>query len=600
MTFVAATFEQIADDLLTALTGGTTREEHRFVGAGESYAVASPDAIPESVRVTGEVGERLVRFARDIDYSLDPNTGAIRWRDSNTARHPDADSYFYVNYYRSETPRPLTDRNPGSVTFLVASAFARELAVVQRQMRGVYESAFVDLATGTSLDQVAALLGLTRRDARFAVGEVLFFRSTPASGDITVPAGTLVSTERGDVFETAERRTLRRGQLSLTAAIRATTEGPSGRVDAGAIIIVNRPIFGIDGVTNGETTFFASEKESDEAFRRRIRGALERAGKASLDAIRLELLESVPGLNDTNVQVAERDVPGVVDVKLGVGADITEDFVRRVDEAIVRARPAGVRVTHNLRRSRASGTGGDRPDGAPMAVLEGVRPLVALPADTLALNSDGIVALRVSVLLRLIDPNLTAAQKESVTGEVRQRVIAYFDALPMGAPVIHAKLLGTVVAHEAVGDAVIRLGAPGGAQPTIEDNVDTAGRRTLVPSSSIGISLMAEPVHVDVLVQVAAHGPRPGPTHDDAVRHVLEALPLPGGATLQRADVISAVTLALAHTDPPLALSDASAIVINAAYDDTGRVLLNPERVALAENHVVAWETITLQLNEEG
>src|SRR6185503_3998425 len=132
------------------------------------------------------------------------------------------------------------------------NAFAREVAVLQKQMAFIYDSAYVELATGTSLEHVAALLGITRTDARFAVGEVLFLRDTPAPGDISIPAGTVVATERGETFETIERRTLTRGQLSVTASIRATVDGTPGKVDARTINLITRPIFGINGVVNPE------------------------------------------------------------------------------------------------------------------------------------------------------------------------------------------------------------------------------------------------------------------------------------------------------------------------------------------------------------
>ncbi len=593
MTFVAQPFEQIADDLLTAMTGGVAREEHQFIGSGETYSVASPDVMPESISVSGQVGTTFVRFDRDIDYALDFTSGTIKWKDGGGARHPDDRTYFYINYYRAETPRRLTDRNPGSVTFLLATAFAREFAVVQKQMSFIYESAFVDLATGSSLDHVAALLGITRKDARFAVGEVVFVRDTPAAGDITIPAGTAVATERGETFETVERRTLSRGQLAVSSAIRAMVEGAAGRVDARTIKIINRPIFGIDGVVNREATAFATDKESDEALRRRIRGALERAGKASVEAIKLALLEQVPGLNDTNVQVVERqDAAGLVEVKFGLGDAVDSELVRRVDDAILSARAAGIRVTHNLPRP---GGASQSPSGRPL-IAEGARPPLHLPADIVSRSAAGVLDLQVAVLVRLLDPALSAAQKDAVESEVRERVSGYFESLPMGAPVIHSKLLGAVIAHAAIADAIVRLGPVGATDPDIEDNLDTEGRKARVASVSIGVSLMAEPVTIDVLVQLTAGAPPAQAGDIDRVRQALEALSATGARLITAQDVQAAVTSAL--TSASLAGSDP--IAINASYGDTGRQLVNAERIELAEHHVARWRNVTLQAEDAG
>ena len=320
MTFVAQPYERFVDDLLLSLTGGITREEHRFVGRDRPYSLAVPGAYPPSARVYGQRAEAFTTFDQGIDYTFDAEATAITWKPEG--RSPDEGSHFYVSYDRLEARRRLTDRNPGSVTTTLAESFGRELAVLHRQMEEIYRSAFVDLASGSSLDHLAALLSLTRRDAKFASGEVLFQRTTPAPGDIAIPTGTLVSTADGVSFETTDLRTLRRDHLSVVAPIRAIREGPAGKVAPGAITQVNRPLFGLESVLNERATAFASERGSDDELRRRIKGTLERAGKSTVDAIRYALIEELPEVTEANVQVIERaESPGFVDVRLGLGSE---------------------------------------------------------------------------------------------------------------------------------------------------------------------------------------------------------------------------------------------------------------------------------------
>jgi hypothetical protein len=231
MTFVAQPYERFVDDLLIALTGGTIREEHEFVGIDQAYALGSPGVVPESIRVFGERENAFTLFERGVDYRYDAVEDALFWEVGG--RPPDDRTFFYVSYYRAEGEPRLTDKNPGSTTVTLAEAFSRQFVVLHKQMQLIYESAFVDLATGSALDHVAALLALSRKDAKFASGEVLFKRSTPAPGEISIPAGTVVSTELGQNFETTDRRTLRKDQLSVVAPIRAQLEGTAGRVEAG-------------------------------------------------------------------------------------------------------------------------------------------------------------------------------------------------------------------------------------------------------------------------------------------------------------------------------------------------------------------------------
>jgi hypothetical protein len=67
-------------------------------------------------------------------------------RDQPTSRG--AAALIEAGYPRSTSLEALT---PGSVTRTLAETFSRELAKVQEQLGEVYESAFVDTATGESL-----------------------------------------------------------------------------------------------------------------------------------------------------------------------------------------------------------------------------------------------------------------------------------------------------------------------------------------------------------------------------------------------------------------------------------------------------------------
>ena len=613
MSFVAQPYERFVDDLLTALTGGVTREEHRFTGGEQPYALASPGAIASSVKVFGQRGEQFVLFEGGIDYTYNADQEAIVW--NQNGKPPDDHSYFYVNYYLTEGTRRLTDRNPGSVTATLGEAFAREYAVLHKQMQTIYESAFVDTATNSSLDHVAALLGLDRKDAKFAGGEVLFRRSTPAEGDITIPAGTLVSTDQGQNFETTDKRILRKGQLSVTAPLRAQVEGSGGKVDAGTIKNVNRPIFGIESAANDAATFFATEKETDEELRRRIKGTLERAGKATLDSIKFSLIEDIPGINEGNVQVTESpDAPGRVEVKFGLGSSVDPDLVRRIEETIFSARPAGVRVVHNLpsRSATPAATNGAPSDG-------GITRAEALgdfgsgaahasnhfPPEVLGRMDEGIVDLQIEVLLRLTESNLSVSQKENIEDQVRTAVIDFIDTLPMGADLIYNKLLARIVNRDEVADASLQMGAARGqdahAGPFFSANIATDGRKARVETNNVFVGLMGETVLLDVLVLVEV---MPGATQGNqitpALNVTLETDVKAGLAAvsdkLLKSDLRVLVARTLASAAPGLQLIADNAVIVNAMYEESGRQLNNTEEVPVESHQVLTLGTLKVQL----
>jgi len=644
MTFVAQTYEQFVDDLLTALTGGMVREEHQFLGTEETYSLASPGAIRSTIRVFGQQNETFTLFQREIDYEYTSEEAVVKWIDGGNT--PDELSHFYVNYYLEEGRRRLTDRNPGSVTTILAEAFAREFAVLHKQMEFIYRSAFVDLSTGASLEHVAALLGLTRKDAKFATGEVLFKRSTPAPGDITIPAGTLVSTTEGQNFETTNKRTIRKGQLSTVVPIRAQLEGPPGKIEVGKIVNINRLIFGVDSVINEGPTFFASEKETDDEFRRRIKGTLERAGKATVNAIKYGLIEEVAEISEHNIQLIEHsDEPGLVEVKLGLESNGDAKLVRRIEESIFNSRAAGIRVKHNLpTRTPLSGIQQDEVKQSSPSQEIGLqrggengrlKAAVPFPQKILDQMPEGILLLRVEVLLRLTEANLSAAQKESIEDDSRNQVLDYIDTLPMGAQLIFNKLLGRIVGNEKILDVDLAIGALTGETWFREENLSTQGRKAQIDLESIFVSLMEETVFIDVLVQLEPANNKPAsaseevetpesnaeeevavPERGETDAELEEDLSKPSVKVTQElyTTVESAINRTLASVEGELTKTQLRSalrseiqsfgiqfiakdgVVINAEYEETGRLLKNTEAASLQVNQVPQLRDLSIKI----
>ena len=86
-------------------------------------------------------------FRTGTDYVIGPDD-AVVWQQQPDgspragAALPDLGSRFWVNYEHQgliEAAPRLTDRNPGSVTRLIAETFAREYAVLSGQLDAVYK-----------------------------------------------------------------------------------------------------------------------------------------------------------------------------------------------------------------------------------------------------------------------------------------------------------------------------------------------------------------------------------------------------------------------------------------------------------------------------
>ena len=156
MSFAAEPYGVFVDDLVSSLTGGVTRERFAFLDEQKPFQLAyAAAAVASTVRVNGLVNGAYFRFTPGTDF--DVVSGTVVWRESAPgvpaarATWPDRGSDFYASYERTpdpEAPPRLSDRNPGSVVRTLAESFAREYAVLSRQLELVYEAGFLQTATG--------------------------------------------------------------------------------------------------------------------------------------------------------------------------------------------------------------------------------------------------------------------------------------------------------------------------------------------------------------------------------------------------------------------------------------------------------------------
>ena len=286
MTFVAEPFGLFVDDLLTGLTGGVVREGFRFLPEEAPFRLDPPaPLLRNTVRVHGISAGAHTVFRTGTDYVIGADDTVV-WQQQadgspRAGRGAARCGQPVLGQLRAPGPgrgRPAPDRSQSRQRH---AADRRDLRARIRgdfgQLDAVYQAAFIDTAGGRDLDQLALLLGVTRVTASAASGSIVFARRTPSPADVSIPAGTRVSTSDAPptLFETTEARTLRRGEISVEAPIRALVAGRGGIVPAGAIGVLHRPLLGIESVTNPQATAFATAAEDDAALRARLRRRLE-------------------------------------------------------------------------------------------------------------------------------------------------------------------------------------------------------------------------------------------------------------------------------------------------------------------------------------
>ncbi|MGD8960689.1 MAG: hypothetical protein PVI27_12650, partial [Desulfobacteraceae bacterium] len=186
MSFRRRPYPEVLDNLLTGILGGVTAEAHPFPpstagGPPYRYALEKPP-VSRVISVYGSRNDQPVTFKADADYQLGADAQSLEWLPG--AQLPDDGSLFHVNYLPRSAATPLDDIVVGSVTRTLAEAIGLEIARLYAQLEAVYQSGFIDSATGRALENVVALLGISRIQAGRFSGEVEFTRADGSHGSI--------------------------------------------------------------------------------------------------------------------------------------------------------------------------------------------------------------------------------------------------------------------------------------------------------------------------------------------------------------------------------------------------------------------------------
>lgn len=439
MSFVNRTYPDIVRDVLTNLTQGVSGEVHRVSYDPLAKPVVVPDIVLQRrpVRRVSIVSGFVEQPGQDepvaVDFSLndyelvadpaDPeDLHTIRFLPGGRRPAPDTD--VRVNYYpRTTDPTPLTDVNVGSVVRTILEAVSRELALAYAQLNLAYDSAFVETATGSSLDRVVALLGYSRFRAGRPVGSVRFGRRQGSVGEVSIPAGTPVTDLEDKIrYETVETRTMLAGESTAEIRVRGAT-ATTPVVPEHTLTVIQRAVAGLDAATNERPTTTSSVDESDAELRARVAVALLASSKGTVGALENGLLQ-LPEVRAVSVEEFPNDVPGEVRLAISLTHPDSGAIPDSVRARIEELRPAGIRVL----------------------------PATAASAELAA-----------SIALVLAGGHLPPAEVQALHRQVQETVTGLVDKVGVGQTVRAGPLVAAILADERIVDAALRLGAKGQA-----------------------------------------------------------------------------------------------------------------------------------------
>lgn len=173
--------------------------------------------------------------------------------------------------------------------------------IVDTLINNVLRNLFLQTAVGPFVDLFAAALKLTRKEATRASGKITFTKSTP-DNSVTVPAGTLIQTERinGVIYTvaTTEQVIIPAGTQSALIDVTATDSGTAFNLAPGYYQILPKAIDGIESVRNGDDwlTTPGADRESDDELKDRCRNQFNLAGSYHTDAVYRSLIAAQAGI----------------------------------------------------------------------------------------------------------------------------------------------------------------------------------------------------------------------------------------------------------------------------------------------------------------
>ncbi len=463
MSFRRRNYPEVLDNVLTSLVGGVAAETHPFPSAGGGATLFELEQPPvkQIVSVYGTRSGKPQLFRAGTDYALQPNKQTLRWlSDTQT---PDEGTLVFVNYLREDDSPSLTDLQVGSVLRTISESVALEIARLYAQLEAVYESGFIDTATGSSLDKVVALLDVERIQGTRPSVKVKFTRATGARGTINLPAGTRVLDAQVQVeYETTETVTMAENQNSVTVTARDLEPG-NEPVAADTLTILAVPIAGIGTVTNPGPASRANADETDAELRTRAKNFLHGSERATLGSLR-QVLAKQQVTGDV-----EEAAPGLVRITPH-GDDLTPERLLQLDIELNATRPAGVKVVLNA------------------------------PLTPLAVN----LSLKLTTADKLVEADLRAAH-----AAVREATEAYFKALETRANASINQIVGRVLAVPNVLDVKIETATTTeivAGSPVVTDRldrdagiIDVAGLPTMLGELTVADANL--PTEIDIVIE---------------------------------------------------------------------------------------------------
>jgi uncharacterized phage protein gp47/JayE len=247
--------------------------------------------------------------------------------------------------------KPTVDVSEGTIfRDIVVDVPAQEIAKLYSELEIASLSQSLLTAPDSTLDKIASNLGLVRKNARQSKGYITFFKRDTPTFDITIPAGTVVSTSLTTSTESQRFTTL--STVTMYASLASTYFNPDTEVyeievpiisvlaglntvvGPNSINLMITAIPGIDGCYNKEATSGGQDREDSESFRNRIAAKWRGSNLGTINGLLSDVLNYSEDVIDVKVLGHEdvgREDAGAVDVYIkGYRVEQTQEVFSEV------------------------------------------------------------------------------------------------------------------------------------------------------------------------------------------------------------------------------------------------------------------------------
>ncbi|MCP4162604.1 MAG: baseplate J/gp47 family protein [Deltaproteobacteria bacterium] len=212
--------------------------------------------------------------------------------------------------------------------------------------KAMLDQCFIETASGVWLELLCRIVGVEKKDATKAKGNIQFVRVEGSTGNIVIKAGRIVKTKpdgKGEVYRyvTTEDIVLSDGEIEVAVPVEAESYGSGSNAVTGQICELSTSVSQIDSVYNKSNwlTSEGADVESDDSLKNRY--MLAWTGK---DGCTAEAYESwglgVEGVLSVTVADQHPRGQGTVDVLVMGAAGIpTAELISAVDEVIQYNKP---------------------------------------------------------------------------------------------------------------------------------------------------------------------------------------------------------------------------------------------------------------------